>query len=57
MAIFKIVNILGLAIFMAGRGAATGALIGGTRSGLDADRAKQRVFKRCLRGRGYRVLN
>ena len=40
-----------------GRSAATGALIGATRSGLDADRAKQRVFKRCLRGRGYRVLN
>lgn len=40
-----------------GRSAATGALIGGTRSGLDADRDKQQVFKRCLRGRGYRVLN
>ena len=39
------------------RGAANGALIGGTRSGLDADRDKQSVFKRCLRGRGYRVLN
>ena len=40
-----------------GRGAANGALYGGTRSALDADRAKQRVFKRCLAGRGYRVLN
>jgi hypothetical protein len=40
-----------------GRSAANGALIGATRSGLDADREKQRVFKRCLRGRGYRVLN
>ena len=40
-----------------GRSAANGALIGATRSGLDADRDKQRVFKRCLRGRGYRVLN
>jgi hypothetical protein len=40
-----------------GRGAANGALWGGTRSGLDADREKQQVFKRCLRGRGYRVLN
>ena len=39
------------------RGAANGALYGGTRSGLDADREKQDVFKRCLRGRGYRVLN
>ncbi len=41
----------------AGDGAATGALLGGTRSGLQADRDKQMVFKRCLRGRGYRVLN
>ena len=40
-----------------GRAAANGALIGATRSGLDADRDKQMVFKRCLRGRGYRVLN
>lgn len=40
-----------------GSGAATGALYGGTRSGLDADREKQKVFKRCMRGRGYRVLN
>jgi len=38
-------------------GAASGALLGGTRSGLKADRDKQRVFKRCLRGRGYNVLN
>lgn len=41
----------------AGEAAATGALYGGTRSGLGADRDKQMVFKRCLRGRGYRVLN
>lgn len=40
-----------------GRSAANGALIGGTHSGLDADRVRQNVFKRCLRGRGYRVLN
>jgi hypothetical protein len=40
-----------------GRAAANGALIGATHSGLDADRDKQMVFKRCLRGRGYRVLN
>jgi len=39
------------------RGAANGALYGATRSGLEADRDKQKVFKRCLRGRGYRVLN
>jgi len=41
----------------AGRAAASGALYGGARSGLDADRERQRVFKRCLAGRGYRVLN
>lgn len=38
-------------------GAAYGAIYGATRSGLDADRDKQMVFKQCLRGRGYRVLN
>ena len=38
-------------------GAGLGALYGGTRSGLDADEMKQEVFKRCMRGRGYRVLN
>ena len=37
--------------------AAYGAVYGGTSSGLDADRDKQEVFKRCMRGRGYRVLN
>lgn len=37
--------------------AALGGLWGGTRSGLDADEVKQDVFKRCMRGRGYRVLN
>ena len=41
----------------AGEGAGYGALYGGTRSGLKADREKQKVFKRCMRGRGYRVLN
>lgn len=40
-----------------GEGAAYGGLYGGTRSGLAADRDKQKVFKRCMRGRGYRVLN
>jgi hypothetical protein len=34
-----------------------GGLYGATRSGLDADRDKQMIFKRCMRGRGYRVLN
>jgi outer membrane lipoprotein SlyB len=37
--------------------AAYGAVYGGTDSGLEADRDKQAVFKRCMRGRGYRVLN
>ena len=41
----------------AGKGAGYGAVYGGTRSGLDADREKQRVFKRCMSGRGYKVLN
>ena len=41
----------------AGDGAAYGGLYGATRSGLKADRDQQMVFKRCLRGRGYRVLN
>jgi len=37
--------------------AAFGGLYGGTSSGLEADREKQLVFKRCMAGRGYRVLN
>ena len=41
----------------AAEGAAYGGLYGGTRSGLDADRMRQRVFKRCLENRGYDVLN
>ncbi len=41
----------------ADRGAGYGAIYGGTRSGLDGAREKETVFKRCLRGRGYRVLN
>ena len=38
-------------------GAGYGGLYGGTVSGLDAAEEKQQVFKRCMRGRGYRVLN
>ena len=38
-------------------GAGAGAVYGGAGSGLEADRDKQMVFKRCMRGRGYRVLN
>lgn len=41
----------------AGQGAGYGAIYGGTRSGVDSDRERQKVFKRCMRGRGYRVLN
>ena len=37
--------------------AGLGAIYGGTKSGLDADQQKQQVFKNCMRGRGYRVLN
>jgi outer membrane lipoprotein SlyB len=40
-----------------GEATGIGAIYGGTRSGLDADREKQKVFKNCMRGRGYRVLN
>ncbi len=40
-----------------GEAAGVGAIYGGTRSGLEADREKQKVFKNCMRGRGYRVLN
>jgi len=38
-------------------GAAYGGVVGGTDSGLEASREKQWVFKRCMSGRGYRVLN
>lgn len=41
----------------ADRGAGYGALSGGTRSGLKNQREKEQVVKRCIRGRGYRVLN
>jgi len=38
-------------------GAATGAIAGGTSSALRNDRERQAVVKRCMSGRGYRVLN
>ncbi|MGI9265383.1 MAG: glycine zipper family protein, partial [Gammaproteobacteria bacterium] len=41
----------------AGEGAGYGAVWGATRSGLDGAREKEMVLKRCMRGRGYRVLN
>ena len=40
-----------------GESAGLGAIYGGTRSALEADREKQQVWKNCMRGRGYRVLN
>jgi hypothetical protein len=39
------------------QGAGYGGVYGGTQTGVNAEREKQRVFTRCLRGRGYRVLN
>jgi hypothetical protein len=39
------------------QGAGYGGMYGGTRTGLNAEREKQQVFTRCLRGRGYKVLN
>ena len=41
----------------AGRGAGYGAVWGATRSSIEGDKEKQRVFKNCMRVRGYRVLN
>ena len=34
-----------------------GAIWGASRSGLQGAKEKENVFKRCMRGRGYRVLN
>ena len=34
-----------------------GAVAGGAKSGVRAVREKERILKRCLRGRGYKVLN
>jgi len=41
----------------ASQGAGFGGIYGGARSGLDASRERSQVFKRCMSGRGYRVLN
>lgn len=41
----------------AGEGAGYGAVWGATRSTIDGAREQEMVFKRCMRGRGYRVLN
>lgn len=39
------------------RGAGVGAVSGGTRGMSAGEREEMRVIKRCLSGRGYRVLN
>ncbi len=41
----------------ADKGAGYGAVWGATRSTIGGAREKEMVFKRCMRGRGYRVLN
>lgn len=41
----------------AGRGAGVGAVTGGARGVAEGAREEVEVVKRCLRGRGYRVLN
>lgn len=41
----------------AGRGAGYGGLAGATRSGLENKREQEAVVKRCIAGRGYKVLN
>ena len=40
-----------------GPGAGYGAVWGATRSAISGAREREQVFKRCMRGRGYRVLN
>ena len=34
-----------------------GAVTGGTQSGIRAVQEKEQIVRRCLRGRGYKVLN
>ncbi len=41
----------------AGKGAAAGAIGGAARSAQMGEREKSGVVKRCLSGRGYKVLN
>ena len=41
----------------AGEGAAIGAISGGAKGVNEGQRQKVQVVKRCLRGRGYKVLN
>lgn len=39
------------------RGAGVGAVTGGARGVSEGEREEMQVVKRCLRGRGYKVLN
>ena len=39
------------------RGAGAGAVLGGVKSNERARHEQQRIVKRCLKGRGYKVLN
>ena len=41
----------------AARGAGVGAVTGGAKGVSQGERQEMEVVKRCLRGRGYRVLN
>lgn len=40
-----------------GEYAGVGAVAGAAKSGIRGDQEKSQVVKRCMRGRGYRVLN
>ena len=40
-----------------GRSAGIGAVLGASRGGVKGSKEKEDVVKRCLRGRGYKVLN
>jgi outer membrane lipoprotein SlyB len=41
----------------AAKGAGVGAVGGGARGASEGERTEVQVVKRCLRGRGYRILN
>lgn len=40
----------------ASRGAGVGAIAGGAKAALNTSERQQRIVRRCLQGRGYRVL-
>ncbi|MEO0575490.1 MAG: glycine zipper family protein [Pseudomonadota bacterium] len=50
-------GLLGAITGDAAQGAGYGGVSGGARSGLDNKREQERVVKKCMRGRGYKVLN